>query len=99
MVCGIYSLREVGVFPCLYTFDATTPDEFTMLEYKARTLDPRAVARIYVPLTTNTVNLQGWPSVSPAGASFDGSYSSDLGLSRLTGYGSRTSVWIAGASF
>jgi len=49
MVCGIYSLREVGVFPCLYTFDATTPDEFTMLEYKARTLDPRAVARIYRP--------------------------------------------------
>jgi hypothetical protein len=26
MVGGIYSLREVGVLPCLYTFDPATPD-------------------------------------------------------------------------
>jgi hypothetical protein len=51
MVCGIYSLREVGVFPRLYTFDAATPDEFSLIEYKARTLDPRAVARIYRPFS------------------------------------------------
>ncbi len=50
MVAGIYSLRQVGVLPRLYTFDPTTPDEFTMLEYKNGELDQaRVVGRAYCP--------------------------------------------------
>jgi hypothetical protein len=48
MVAGIYSLRQVGVLPCLYTFDPVAPDEFTMLEYKNGELDqPRVIDRAY----------------------------------------------------
>lgn len=46
MVGGIYSLREVGVLPCLYTFDPATPDAFSMIEYKNGGLDlPRVIPR------------------------------------------------------
>jgi hypothetical protein len=50
MVGGIYSLREVGVLPCLYTFDPATPGTFSMIEYKNGVLDqPAAIPRAYSP--------------------------------------------------